>query len=110
MTVCVYCTKRRAVNQDHVVPKSLLTVRREYIPTRKGYVKLKGAFVNGREVPAHLLELAPACHPCNIAKGARRLVPESWSHLIDELNDLFGGTKWRVWRGDAETLRETAAR
>lgn len=77
---CAYCGIRRAVNRDHVIPKSLR--------------KKRGV------LPLHLLITEPSCFECNIRKGSRHLVPPSWEHLVDELNKVVGGAEWRVWRGD----------
>jgi hypothetical protein len=85
---CAYCRKARAVNRDHVIPKSLRK--------RLG------------EVPAHLLLTVPACFACNIRKGQRHLVPPSWAGLVDELNEVVGGAEWRVWDGDVRSEAFTA--
>ena len=86
--VCAYCGTRRAVNRDHVVPKAL----------RK----------NRGVLPMHLLITEPSCFECNIRKGQRHLVPPSWAHLVDELNEVVGGAPWRVWDGDVRSEAFTA--
>ena len=78
MSACAYCGKRRAVNKDHVVPKSVA----------KRYV-----------LPTDLRETVPSCFECNIRKGARKLVPPSWENRLTELNFWVPGA-WRVWDGD----------
>lgn len=86
---CAYCGTERAVNMDHVVPKSLAKKH--------------------PELPEHLRETVPACWKHNILKGTRRLVPPSWSDRVPELNEFFGGTEFRVWYGDVSepAYRET---
>lgn len=79
MSACAYCGKARAVNADHVVPKSL----------RKKY-----------GCPEFLRATVGACFRCNHLKGARRLVPPSWAQWITALNEAYPGTPWRVWSGD----------
>lgn len=80
-SACSYCGTRRAVNQDHVVPK---TMRKRY------------------DVPAELLLTVPACFECNIRKGTRKLVPPSWADKIPALKDALPG-RWRVWNGDPKS-------
>ena len=87
--ICAYCGER-AVNADHVIPRQL----------RK---KLRAA---GRVVAAELLELVAACFNCNYAKACRRLVPPAWAGRVKALNALGFG-RWRVWHGDAASLRKT---
>lgn len=88
---CAYCGQP-AVHKDHVVPRSI--VRRQKRMQRP--------------VPEHLLGTVPACMTCNVNKLARCLIPASWAHLLDELNDLGIG-KFRVWRGgvDEKAYTET---
>ena len=94
MSQCAYCGAR-AVNADHVIPKAVL--RRWSVGRRtEGRPRLPRDF---RHVTV------PSCFKCNIAKGTRLLIPESWADRLDELNDLGIGT-YRVWRGDAEALRD----
>lgn len=81
MSVCAYCRKRRAVNQDHVVPKS---VAKRY------------------ELPMHLAKTVGSCFECNMRKGARKLVPPSWEKHLTELNFWVPGA-WRVWDGDPKS-------
>lgn len=80
---CAYCGIRRAVNRDHVVPRSL---------------QRKCAEINGRLLPEHLSGTVKSCFSCNMLKGTRKLVPQSWAHKIPELKDLLPG-EWRVWQG-----------
>lgn len=86
--LCAYCGKRRAVNSDHVVPRSL--ARR--FP----------------DMPAELRATVPSCFDCNIRKGTRKLVPPSWEPYIPGLTLLIPG-HWRVWHGDPSepAFRET---
>lgn len=51
-------------------------------------------------IPSDFLGTVPCCFECNMRKGTRRLVPPSWAGKVDALNAFFGGTEWRVWRGD----------
>ena len=81
---CAYCRKARAVNRDHVVPKSY----RRKAP-----------------IPQELCGTVPACFACNIRKGNRRLVPASWADRLGLLESYYPGTPWRVWMGD---VREPA--
>jgi len=92
VSICAYCGLRRAVNLDHVVPKS--TPLWKY---RRDLVEIPPAIAHGE-----LTATVPACFDCNIRKGARRLVPPSWADKIDALNDYFGGTPWRVWDGNPQ--------
>jgi hypothetical protein len=89
---CSYCGER-AVNADHVVPKSFV----------KKWQKTHGP------IPMEFLGTVPSCLFCNVRKGARRLVPASWSHKVDALNRFFGGVPFRVWNGDpmSDAYRET---
>lgn len=91
---CAYCGHKRAVNRDHVVPRSL---RANYMANVR--VSRKRHQVRPL-IPDEFMGLVPACFACNARKGSRRLVPRSWEHKIDALNDFFGGTPWRVWSGD----------
>ena len=83
---CAYCGVRRAVNRDHVVPKSLA----------KRY-----------DLPDELRATVPACFECNIRKGTRKLIPRSWESKIPELKALIPG-HWRVWTGDVKEEAFTA--
>lgn len=85
--MCAYCGER-AVHMDHVVHR---------------FERKKRA-----GIPTEFLGLEPACMKCNITKGTRRLVPPSWAHQLDAMNEFFGGTRWRTWDGGWDTLRETA--
>ncbi len=79
MTACLYCGSR-AVHRDHIVSKD---DRRRY-------------GIEANDTRYH----APACMRCNVNKLTRRLVPPSMAYLVDELNELMAGTRWRVWNGD----------
>lgn len=79
MSVCAYCQKARAVNKDHVVPKS---IQRKYA------------------LHPVLCETVPACFACNMLKGSRRLIPESWTDRLTLLRRELPGVEWRVWHGD----------
>ena len=100
--LCAYCHKERAVNRDHVVPKSLRK-------THNTNYRVSSARRESRTpVPAELLRTVPSCFACNIRKGSRRLVPPSWAKHIARLDELFPGTPWRVWHGglDEPAYRE----
>lgn len=86
---CAYCGHRRAVQRDHVVPRSLAK-------------RLKGRTLR-RDIPSELLVTVPACMFCNTGKGTRRLVPPSWADKVSVLNELIPGTPWRVWDGDTKS-------
>lgn len=85
---CAYCGVRRAVNQDHVVPRAMVRRYNRYSPLEKP------------SIPPEWLVTVPSCFPCNIRKGPRRLVPPSWEKQVPKLNRFFGGVPWRVWTGD----------
>ena len=85
---CAYCGERRAVNQDHVIPRAVLRRYNRHSP------------IDAPSVPAEWLITVPSCFECNIRKGPRRLVPSSWEKYVPKLNKFFGGVEWRVWRGD----------
>lgn len=85
--VCAYCNQRRAVNKDHVIPKS----------TAKKHLNL----------PAELLVTVPSCFECNIRKGTRKLVPPSWADRVEMLRVFIPG-QWRVWDGDPQSEAFTA--
>ena len=78
---CAYCGTERAVNSDHVIPK--------YLAKRHP------------ELPQELTATVPSCFPCNIRKGTRKLVPESWADKIPALKDAIPGS-WRVWHGSTQ--------
>lgn len=78
MTPCAYCGKAPGVTSDHVVPKS---------------------YHRRAELPKKLRGTVRACMTCNLLKGQRRLVPPSWAKRANELNQITGGTPWRVWNG-----------
>lgn len=82
--LCAYCGTARAVHRDHIVSSA---DRRRY-----GIAK--------NDVRYH----AGACVTCNLNKLTRRLVPPTHAYLVDELNELTTGTRWRVWNGDAAGL------
>lgn len=85
---CSYCGVRRAVNADHVVPKSLQKKLRQ----------------RGVVLPTELKGTVPSCFECNMRKATRKLVPPSWEDRIPALVAAVPG-QWRVWRGD---VRERA--
>jgi 5-methylcytosine-specific restriction endonuclease McrA len=87
---CAYCQAARAVNWDHVVPRSLV---RRYN---------RSAPLDAPSIPAEWLVVVGACFACNIRKGSRRLVPPSWAKQVHALNRFFGGTPFRVWAGDTK--------
>ena len=95
MAACEYCGVRRAVNLDHVIPKSLFRLR---FTGRK-------ARLRGKVDPIWKDLTVDACFECNTAKAARKLIPPSLAHRLSELNDLGIGT-FRVWDGSPEALRE----
>lgn len=82
MTACSYCGKARAVNQDHVVPKS---------------------YRKKMAIHPVLAGTVPACFRCNNLKGTRRLIPASWADKLTLLAQEFPGTPWRVWDGDTKS-------
>ena len=86
--ICAYCRTERACNRDHVIPRQV--VRNYYHSTP----------IDSPTIPAKWLETVPACITCNVNKGSRRLVPESWAKRIKALNRFFGGVEWRTWDGD----------
>jgi hypothetical protein len=104
---CAYCGGR-AVNMDHVIPHQ---ARHRFHGPWSSAKRPKRCAVyytaDGRIVPDDLLGTVPSCFNCNIAKGPRLLIPPSWSHRLDELNELGIGT-FRVWDGSVELLRTTA--
>lgn len=107
---CSYCLTRRAVNLDHVIPKSVRSRRLRklsvIIRTDDGGHRRENrwATADGHLVPEHLLGLEPSCMTCNASKIARLLIPASWADRLDELNALGIGT-FRVWDGSVEALR-----
>lgn len=102
---CAYCGAR-GVNADHVIPKQALRrfQRRELARGRRRTITYFTA--RGTVVPPEFLTTVPACFNCNIAKGSRLLIPSSWSHRLDELNELGIGV-FRVWDGKVDLLRTT---
>ena len=80
--ICVYCQKARGIHDDHIMSSALR-----------------------RRFPDWADTTVPACLNCNLAKGTRHLIPPSWSDRLKELEELTG-KKWKVWRGDAESLRQ----
>lgn len=88
---CAYCDDRRAVHQDHVLPKS-------------AYKRLRRRV---EDLPEWLFDTVAACFDCNIGKGTRLLIPPSWADRLGELNALGIGI-FRVWHGDAAMLRINA--
>ena len=82
MGICEYCGQRRAVNRDHVVPKSLQ--KRYYLP-------------------AYLSGTVGSCFECNIRKGTRALVPSSWAEHISALKEYIPQRHWREWDGDPKS-------
>ena len=88
MSACAYCGVRRAIHDDHVIPKAVL----------KRYKHLT--------IPAELREVVGACGPCNWLKSTRKLVPPSWADRLPALRELIPGD-WRIWYGD---VREPAFR
>ena len=87
---CAYCGKRRAVNKDHVIPRSLLK-----------RLEVERSIHCRPPIPVELRSTVPACFECNIRKGARKLVPPSWEDKIPALKELVPGL-WRVWSGDTQ--------
>lgn len=85
---CAYCGARRAVNREHVIPRSLVRTYNRYAP------------IDAPSIPAEWLAVVGACFDCNTRKGNRRLVPPAWANRINQLNRFFPGTPWRVWDGD----------
>lgn len=98
---CAYCGKP-AVNEDHVVPKSLRRRVKQDAAWRKRRMPRSTGYAALREVPAELLKTVPACFGCNIRKGSRRLVPPSWASKVPLLNEYFPGVPWRVWTGGVD--------
>ena len=81
MTACEYCGAR-AVHADHIFSKALR-----------------------RRFPDWQNVTVPACFACNMLRGTRRLLPPSWAHRQQELEELTG-KKWAVWHGDPKELKE----
>ncbi len=77
--ICSYCLTARAIHVDHIVSKN---DRRRY-----GIAKDDARY--------H----AVSCMRCNLNKLDSRLVPSTHAHLVDELNELMAGTRWRLWDG-----------
>lgn len=102
--ICSYCGVRRAVNADHVVPRSL---RKKRLSTHPGQCPCTRCASRRADIPTELFETVPACFECNNGKGARRLVPASWARRLPLLELYFPGKPWTVWRGEPEVLRET---
>ena len=86
--VCSYCGVARGTTTDHFIKKA--QVRRSIAAARE------------RENPRYKVR---ACLDCNVALYTRLRVPESHAELIPEL-EAITGSKYAVWRGDAESLRE----
>lgn len=80
---CAYCQQERAVNRDHVIPKSMAKKLR-----KRGVV-----------IPEALLGTVPSCFACNTRKATRKLVPSSWADRIPALKEAIPG-HWRVWDGN----------
>ena len=76
---CSYCDKARSIHNEHIVSNA---DRRRY-----GIAK--------NDAKYH----AAACGDCNWRKLDSRLVPPTHAYLVDELNELMTGTRWRVYRG-----------
>lgn len=89
---CAYCQTERGVNQDHVVPKSLVKKHARDVASTSSWVH--------EPIPSDFLGTVDCCLTCNVNKGTRRLVPPSWADKVEELNAFFGGTPFRVWSGD----------
>ena len=87
---CAYCGVRKAVNRDHVIPRSLIRNYNRFAPD------------DAPSIPAEWLEVVGACFECNIRKSSRRLVPPSWIKRVKALNRFFPGTPWRVWNGNPQ--------
>ena len=87
---CAYCGVRRAVNFDHVVPRSVV---RTYNLNATDEMP---------SIPAKWLATVGACFECNILKGTRRLVPPGWRDEVAAMNRFFGGARWMVWNGDTQ--------
>ena len=93
---CEYCGAR-AVNADHVVPRSV------YKRLSRGVLARREMTIR-KQPPSWLKDTVGACFDCNMAKASRLLIPRSWAHRLEELNSLGIGT-FRVWAGDAALLR-----
>ena len=78
---CAYCTKRRAQQRDHVVPRAM---RRHF---------------NIAEDDARFH--VPACRHCNEAKYTFAVYPAGFDTSILPGNP----NKWREWNGDIAMLR-----
>ncbi len=47
--------------------------------------------------------IVACCHDDNLRRGTRRLLPPSWAHRQQELEELTG-KKWAVFTGDPREL------
>ena len=107
--VCAYCGKKMAANGDHVIPRSVVKNRLQtkFVKVSETRMARRICTASGEVVPSELLELVAACFDCNYRKGARLLIPKSWTDRLDALNDLGIGI-FRVWDGSEQ--REIAKR
>lgn len=87
MSACAYCGVARGAFTDHLITKN---------QARRG---VKAAQMRNCDVFK-----VPACRNCNEAKGTRLLVPPSHEDAIPMLEAITGGV-YRVWSGDAKSLR-----
>lgn len=90
--ICAYCTKRRAIQTDHLITKN--QARRSTLAA----FKRKDAKYK-----------VPACRECNEGKATRLLVPVSHAGLIPELERITHG-EYRTWDGSLEALRVVVKR
>ncbi len=79
---CAYCSGR-ATEIDHILSRAE--------GRRAGIERDNEAWI------------VSACHDCNGRKGTRRLLPPSWAHHHQALEEMTG-KKWQVWSGDPREL------
>ena len=105
--ICVYCHERRAVNADHVIPRSVVKNRLTKTWEKVSATRRLPTVCDrtGEPVDPSLLLTVESCHECNVRKMSRLLIPASWADRLDDLNALNIGT-FRIWDGSVEALRE----
>ena len=81
---CEYCGAP-AVHEDHVV-HVFRWAKNPRLPEALGF---------GCDDPENKV---PACSTCNWRRLTLKLLPPSWEHMVDVLNDVLPSrVPWRVW-------------